>query len=331
MSKSIGIIANPSSGKDIRRIISYADSVGHMEKMNLLLRGVIATVAKGVETVYFMPDPQGLAHGIRQRLKQDGGPFEAVEVLGFKAQGNASDTVRAVKEFEVLGCLGIVVLGGDGTSRDVAQTGTNLPILPISTGTNNVYPEHVEGTIAGMALGVVASEPESAVYRRDKRMRIRVNNEDEWIALVDVVCSNQTEIASRAVWEAEDVRWLAVTRATPASIGLSSIVGQWAYLSPADPYWIFFACGPEGEMRLSPIIPGRMIPVGRVAMKTHPCGEAMEWQADRDGTLALDGERMVRIRKGDSISIEVDQEGPKRILVEETLRSHVLRNQIDED
>jgi len=319
MEKSFGVIANPSSGKDIRRIVSYADSVGHMEKMNLLLRAIIAAASKGVERIYFMPDPQGMALAIRQRLKQDGGPWELVEVLGFKPEGKASDTVMAVEEFERLDCKGIIVLGGDGTSRDVAQTGTKLPILPISTGTNNVYPDSVEGTIAGLAMGILATEPEKSQRRRDKRLKIQVNDGETWIALVDVVCSRQNEIASRAVWSPEDVRWLAVTRATPASIGLSSIVGQWQYLAPDDPHWIVFQCGDEGETRLTPIIPGRMIPIGKLELIKYTAREIVEWEADQGGTLALDGERMVRFRKGDRIRIQMDLNGPERILVEETL------------
>ncbi len=323
MKRAIGVIVNPSSGKDIRRIVSYADSVGHMEKMNLLLRVMIAAESKGIEEIYFMPDPQGLARAIQAKLKQDGGPWQLIKILDFLPMGKATDTAKAVAEFERLECRAILVMGGDGTSRDIAQTGTMIPILPISTGTNNVYPEAIEGTIAGMTMGVVAMDPESVLTRRDKRIRVSVNGGEEWIALVDVVCSEQTEIASRAVWSSDDIRWLAVTRATPASIGLSSIVGQWEYLSPRESGWIFFVCGAEGEIRLSPIIPGRMIPVGKIALTRHSCKEKHEWVADRGGTLALDGERMVRIRKGDCVKLQVDQKGPNRILVEETLVKHL--------
>ncbi|BES64457.1 NAD(+)/NADH kinase [Gottschalkiaceae bacterium SANA] len=327
MNRAIGVIVNPSSGKDIRRIVSYADSVGHMEKMNLLLRAVIAAEAKGIEKIYFMPDPQGLGRAIQARLKQDGGPWEIIKILDFRPMGKATDTVKAVAEFERLECRAIVVMGGDGTSRDIAQTGTMIPILPISTGTNNVYPESIEGTIAGMVLGVVVMDPESVATRRDKRIRVSVNDGEEWIALVDVVCSKQTEIASRAVWSPDDIRWLAVTRATPASIGLSSIVGQWEFLSPEEAGWIFFECGSGGRVRLSPIIPGRMVPVGKVALIRHSCDEKHEWRADQSGTLALDGERMVRLRKDDMVRIQVDQGGPCRVLVEETLKRHIRQRE----
>ena len=39
----------------------------------------------------------------------------------------------------------IVTLGGDGTNRVVAKGCGNVPITPISTGTNNVFPKVVEG------------------------------------------------------------------------------------------------------------------------------------------------------------------------------------------
>ena len=36
----------------------------------------------------------------------------------------------------------IVTLGGDGTNRVVAKGCGSVPILPISTGTNNVFPKN---------------------------------------------------------------------------------------------------------------------------------------------------------------------------------------------
>ncbi len=38
----------------------------------------------------------------------------------------------------------------------VAKGCGSIPLLPVSTGTNNVFPSMVEGTVAGMAAGVVA-------------------------------------------------------------------------------------------------------------------------------------------------------------------------------
>ncbi len=46
-----------------------------------------------------------------------------------------------MEEYEV-DCL--IILGGDGTSRAVAKSINETPIISISTGTNNVYPEMLE-------------------------------------------------------------------------------------------------------------------------------------------------------------------------------------------
>lgn len=39
---SIGIIANPASGKDIRRLVSYATTIDNQEKVNIVKRIVLA-------------------------------------------------------------------------------------------------------------------------------------------------------------------------------------------------------------------------------------------------------------------------------------------------
>ena len=53
---SIGIIANPASGKDIRRLVSYATTIDNQEKVNIVKRIVLAAQTMGVDTVWFMPD-----------------------------------------------------------------------------------------------------------------------------------------------------------------------------------------------------------------------------------------------------------------------------------
>ena len=51
----------------------------------------------------------------------------------------------------------IVVLGGDGTHRVVAEARGDVPLCALSTGTNNVFPELREATVAGLATGLVAT------------------------------------------------------------------------------------------------------------------------------------------------------------------------------
>ena len=72
------------------------------------------------------------------------------------------------------GCGVLLVLGGDGTNRIVAKAWPDATLLPISTGTNNVFPEHVEATLAGAAAGLVASGrvAREEVARRAKLVRV---------------------------------------------------------------------------------------------------------------------------------------------------------------
>ena len=51
----------------------------------------------------------------------------------------------------------IVLLGGDGTVRAASATSGDVALLPLSTGTNNAFPEMWEATVAGTAAGLLAT------------------------------------------------------------------------------------------------------------------------------------------------------------------------------
>ena len=53
---AVGIIANPASGKDIRRLVAHATVCDNMEKVNLLRRILLGLQAAGVDRVLIMPD-----------------------------------------------------------------------------------------------------------------------------------------------------------------------------------------------------------------------------------------------------------------------------------
>ena len=67
----VGIIANPSAGKDIRRIVAHGRFVPNYEKANIIRRilaGISATPAK---RVLMMPDSGMLCHTASRDLKSD--------------------------------------------------------------------------------------------------------------------------------------------------------------------------------------------------------------------------------------------------------------------
>lgn len=82
-----------------------------------------------------------------------------MELLDFEIEAAQEDTTRAARMLEEQGVGCVVVLGGDGTSRAAAKGIAEVPMLSVSTGTNNVYPTLMEGTVAGMAAAAVSLMP----------------------------------------------------------------------------------------------------------------------------------------------------------------------------
>ena len=152
MSKSVGIIANPASGRDIRRLVAHGSVFDNQEKINILRRVLKALDEVGIDQVFVMPDFAGL--GIR--ASEDLDLALQVSLLDMQACGSQEDSSVAAALMSELGVGCLITLGGDGTNRVVAKTCGDIPLVPISCGTNNVFPYMVEGTVAGLAAGLVA-------------------------------------------------------------------------------------------------------------------------------------------------------------------------------
>ena len=56
----VGIIANPASGKDIRRLVAYGSVFDNQEKVRILRRVLIGLAAVGVERICYMQDYFGI-------------------------------------------------------------------------------------------------------------------------------------------------------------------------------------------------------------------------------------------------------------------------------
>src|SRR5207237_7510709 len=110
-----------------------------------------------------------------------------VRELNMLVESNQDDTIRAAAQMCDLGVDCIVSLGGDGTNRALAKACGTVPLLPLSTGTNNVFPYMFEATLAGLAAGIVArgivTAPEVIIQR--PRLDVEVNGEGVDLALVD--------------------------------------------------------------------------------------------------------------------------------------------------
>lgn len=316
---SIGIIANPASGKDIRRLVSYATVIDNNEKVNIAKRIVLAAQGLGVDRVYFMPDTFRVGYAVDETLRRERVLTTAVEVLDVELTASADDSTRAAAAMEQLGVGAIVVLGGDGTCRAVAKAVVDTPIVPISTGTNNVYPAMLEGTVAGMAAAAAARLGGHNSCLRDKRINVYVNGEWRDLALIDAVVSDQIYIGSRAIWNASDIRLIVVTRGHPASIGFSAIAGCLEVVRDDDDRGYIVTLGEPGRAIRAPIAAGVLEDLVVASAGPLALGQSFELVAERSGTIALDGEREINVRAGDALKFVVERDGPWRVKTRDIL------------
>ena len=305
----VGIIANPAAGKDIRRIVAQGRFVPNHEKVNILKRVLSGLDAVGVERVTFMPDTGNLGSGALagMELALDA---EFVKMHVFHEQNDTYRAAAAMREADV-GC--IITLGGDGTNRAVARECGDVPIVPISTGTNNVFPAMMEGTIAGLAAGVVARgivSPDEATLRHT-RLEVYVDGEFKDIALVDLAVSRERYVGARAIWDMTTLSELFLTRAEPTSIGLSAIGAQLKRIAPDEDAGLHIRLGDGGATTRAPVAPGLVQDIAVSEWRVIDSESQPVEVALRPATIALDGERAFSLSPKARVEVRLSLDGPR--------------------
>ncbi|MDD3227299.1 MAG: NAD(+)/NADH kinase [Tissierellia bacterium] len=313
---SIGIIANPASGKDIRRLVSHATVIDNNEKINIVERIVLGAQALGVKKVFVMPDSYNMGYRVEDKLNGCNELKCEINVVNMQRFDGMEDTLKAADYMEKsneIKC--IITLGGDGTNRAVAKSIKNTPIITISTGTNNVYPTMLEGTIAGMAAAAVASGrfDESKYKIKDKRIEIYKDQELIDIALIDAVISNDLFIGSKAIWNMDTIEKIIVTRAHPASIGFSSLVGCKKIIYPEDDFGAYVEINSVSEKIKAPIAAGVVKSISVSEPVILRFDDEYEFIAEDRGIIALDGEREVEFSKDQRLVFKIRRTGPFRV------------------
>lgn len=323
MKNSVGIIVNPESGRDIRRLTTMASTFDNNQKLNMLERLVMGLQSMGVERAYVMPDSFSMGQKTADTLKARGKLEMNISVIDIPLTGKPLDTVRAAEAFGELDVGIIVVMGGDGTNRLVFKSNRATPILPISTGTNNVFPYLIETTTAGIAAGVYiyGYAGDDAIQRR-KFLRI-CRGDFEDIALIDVGIVDELFKGSRAVWDTKRVKEVFSTVARPEFIGLSSIAGYLDIVDFDSPCGAHVILGSKYTVKV-PYAPGTVDSIGiDLYERMEP---DREYVIDYgDFMLALDGERDIIVKNGDGTKVILGLDGPKVLNVSATLKSAVSR------
>jgi predicted polyphosphate/ATP-dependent NAD kinase len=259
---SVGIIANPRAGKDIRRLVAHGSILDTQEKVYIVRRALLGLEGAGVKEVIFMPDPSGIGikalSGINGQLKLQ------TRSLEMFIRDDASDTTRAGKLMHKQGVCCLIVIGGDGTNRAVAKDCGPLPLVSISTGTNNAFPRFLESTLAGFAAGLYATRGLSweTFTFPSKRLNLYRNGTLEDIALVDVAVCDYQFVGARALWEVPRLKEVFLTQGTPMNMGLASIGGMVHPISPRQAGGLHLTLGEDGTLVTAAIAPGLISPVG---------------------------------------------------------------------
>ena len=156
------------SGRDVRRLAGRASTMTHEAKRDIVARIATGADAAGVTDIFVTREPFRIASAALEQI-----PLKArVHVIEHELTNSARDSELSLAAYLEAGARSFVSLGGDGTNRALvrtlherrkAATSTKrkaeldeVVLVPLSTGTNNVYPLLAEPTIAGMVAGLYA-------------------------------------------------------------------------------------------------------------------------------------------------------------------------------
>jgi predicted polyphosphate/ATP-dependent NAD kinase len=318
----IGIIANPASGKDVRRLVARASVFDNQEKQAIVRRALSGIqAASGACSIVYLDDGHGIVRGALAELRPglEARPVEATRTA------SVLDTVSAARSMQSLGCRVILTLGGDGTNRAVASAWRDAPLIPISTGTNNVFPVMIEATVAGAAAGLIASGQirlEEAATRH-KAISTQIDGEVDDLALIDAVHSGERFVGSRALLSPELLKSALLTRADPAAVGMTALGGLMMPIGDDADHGVLLTLGPGGETVCAPIAPGyyRQVPIA--SARRIELGQTIEMRGP--GVLAFDGERERVLGQDQPALLTITRSGPWVIDVDKAMQIAAVR------
>jgi predicted polyphosphate/ATP-dependent NAD kinase len=329
---TVGLVANPVSAHDIRRVIANASSLQIADRANIVVRVLAGLAAAGVPAVMVMPDRKGITALLERNLARErnlGRRLPEVRILDMPVTTTVDDTLRATAEMVDDGAAAIVVLGGDGTHRAVVRRCGKVPVAGLSTGTNNAFPEMREPTITGLATGLYASgavPPEDALLS-NKVLEVSINDGARSdLALVDVVLSSEPFVGARALWRTDHLHELFVTFADPEAIGMSAVAGLLRPVGRREPFGLRVTLDPTAAAPTlrAPIAPGLIEPVAVSSSgPLHPDEAVIV--AHSGGVVALDGERELELRPGDRLTVTLRCDAFRSIDVGGCMRAAALR------
>ncbi len=309
--RPIGILVNPRSGTDVRRAVAAAGSVTVEDKANVARRVVRGAREAGAQLFMVHHD----THRIVRRATETMRDVE-LSWIDLDLTFTEEDTVAAVAAMRAAGCAVVVVIGGDGTNRAAARAWPDLPVVPLSTGTNNAFPVLVEATVAGAAAGHLAlgrCEPED-VTRIAKVVRVTPRDAElpDDLALVDVLAVDDPYLGSFELFDPATLRLAVLTRADPTAVGFAGVAGLVEPVGPDDEGGLLLRFGPVADcdrVVRGPTAPGHYDDLGLTEVRRLAEGD--EVPVEGPLLLAFDGERKRRLVAGEEVVLTIRRDGPR--------------------
>jgi hypothetical protein len=309
----VAICVNPMSGRDVRRLAARASNMTHEAKRDIVARVAAGAEAWGATDLYVTREPFRIAAAALEHM----GLRARIHVLEPRIRNSAEDTEEAVRAFLDAGCETIVSLGGDGTNRALVRAlgaaAGRVRLIPLSTGTNNVFPVLVEPTIAGMAAALEAAGrlAEAPVRHRCKVIHVsgigRYGLPVSDIALIDAVLLLRDHVGNLLPFDPDRIDRILLTRAEPDAIGMSPIGGLLQPLHAEDDAGLLVRMG-SGRRFHAPVSPGLFREVGVAGTERITLDQPVTFAGE--GVLALDGDRDHKIPAGAELSLCLRRDGP---------------------
>lgn len=309
------------SGRDVRRLAARATNMTHEAKRDIVARVAAGADAAGVTDIYITKEPFQISSMALAHMNLSA----KVHVVEHKLENGARDTELSMQAFLAAGCNTVVSLGGDGTNRAIVGAAPDIDLIPLSTGTNNVFPVLAEPTVAGIVAGLNAcgrldaaeTQQQPALKRRVKVLRLE-GPHGAYVGLIDAVLLRDDHVGNLLPFDADKIEQLILTRAEPDSIGMSPIGG---YLDPvfaADDCGLWVRLGEGGPCIKAPLSPGLFKDVQIAQIERVDMHETRIF--DGPGIVALDGDRDLKLLDGEQMRVTLRRDGPFVIDIEAAMR-----------
>ncbi|NKC00348.1 MAG: hypothetical protein GKR90_17930 [Pseudomonadales bacterium] len=318
----LGLAVNPMSGRDVRRLAARATNMTHEAKRDIVARVAAGAEAAGVTDIYITKEPfqissMALDHmGLKARVHVIEHPL----ANDANDANDASDTEQSVQAFVAAGCSTLVSLGGDGTNRAIVRACPEIDLVPLSTGTNNVFPVLAEPTIAGVVAGLNACGKLDAAPELKARVKVLhvKAGERRDVGLIDAVLLENDNVGNLLPFDADRIAQVFLSRAEPNSIGMSPIGGLIRPVYADDDHGMLVTAGGDGPGLLAPLSPGLFREV--VVSDATDINFEVAVPFRGPGVLALDGDRDIWIAAGETATVTLRRDGPHVIDIEATMR-----------